>query len=68
MAGLSLPAAFEQFVAVLGGAASPVALVCVGLFFAQERTVGSPKVVAILVALKLFVQPGVTGLLGFYVF
>jgi malonate transporter and related proteins len=68
MAGLSLPGAFDQFVAVLGGAASPVALVCVGLFLAQERTVGSPKAVAILVALKLLVQPGVTGLLAFYVF
>jgi predicted permease len=68
MAGLSLPTAFDQFVAVLGGAASPVALVCVGLFLAQERTFGSPKVVAILVALKLLVQPAVTGLLAFYVF
>jgi hypothetical protein len=68
MAGLTLPAAFDQFVAVLGGAASPVALVCVGLFLAQERAVGSPDVVAKLVVLKLVVQPVVTGLLAFYAF
>jgi malonate transporter and related proteins len=68
MAGLTLPAAFDQFVAVLGGAASPVALVCVGLFLAQERAVGSPDVVTKLVVLKLVVQPVVTGLLAFYAF
>src|SRR5690242_5602023 len=68
MAELTMPAAFDQFVAVLGGAASPVALVCVGLFLAQERAVGSPEVVAKLVVLKLVVQPVVTGLLAFYAF
>ena len=31
-AGFSLPAPVERFVVLLGGAASPCALVCIGLF------------------------------------
>jgi malonate transporter and related proteins len=68
MAGLSLPVPVEQFVTVLAGAASPVALVCIGLFLAHERRAEGATVVITLVVLKLVVQPAVTAFLAFYVF
>jgi malonate transporter and related proteins len=69
LSGLKVPAPFESFTTLLGGAASPVALVCIGLFLAQERVVSHDAVsIGILVALKLILQPAVTALLVFYVF
>jgi malonate transporter len=68
MAGLPLPMPVEQFALVLGGAASPVALVCIGLFLAHERMAQDVSAVATLVGLKLVVQPAATALLAFYVF
>ncbi len=65
LAGLPLPIPVEQFATLLGGAASPVALICIGLFLAQERvTVRDAIPVSMLVGLKLIVQPGVTALLA----
>ena len=64
-----MPTPFESFTTLLGGAASPVALVCIGLFLAQERVVSHDAVsIGILVAMKLILQPAVTALLAFYVF
>ena len=68
MAGLSLPAPMDQFAAVLAGAASPIALVCIGLFLARERMARNVNAVAVLVGLKLILQPAATGVLAFYVF
>jgi malonate transporter and related proteins len=69
LSGIILPAPLEQFASLLGGAASPCALVCIGLFLAQERVVsGDATSIAALVLLKLLVQPAVTGLFAFYVF
>jgi hypothetical protein len=68
MKGWPLPAPVDQFAAVLGGAASPVALVCVGLFLAHERMAPEVSPVAVLVLLKLIGQPAVTAVLVFYVF
>jgi predicted permease len=69
LGGLQLPAPLESFTTLLGGAASPAALVCIGLFLAQERVVShDAKSMAILVALKLILQPAVTALLAFHVF
>jgi hypothetical protein len=68
MMGFSLPAPVERFAVLLGGAASPVALLCIGLFLAQEHMARDAKTVAALVGLKLIVQPAVTALLAFYVF
>jgi malonate transporter and related proteins len=69
LSGLTVPAPFASFTTLLGQAASPAALVCIGLFLAQERVrthdFGS---IAILVAMKLILQPAVTALLAFYVF
>ena len=69
LSGLKVPAPFASFTTLLGGAASPAALVCIGLFLAQERVVSHDAVsIGILVALKLILQPAVTALLAFYVF
>ena len=69
LAGLPLPVPIERFASLLGGAASPVALICIGLFLAQERVTGRDAVpVSMLVGLKLVVQPGVTALLAIGVF
>jgi malonate transporter and related proteins len=69
LSGLKVPAPFESFTTLLGGAASPVALACIGLFLAQERVVSDDAVsIGILVALKLILQPAVTAFLAFYVF
>jgi predicted permease len=69
LSGLKLPAPLESFTTLLGGAASPAALVCIGLFLAQERVVShDAKSIGILVALKLILQPAVTAFLAFKVF
>jgi malonate transporter and related proteins len=69
LSGLKVPAPFESFTTLLGGAASPAALVCIGLFLAQERVVSDDAMsIGILVALKLILQPAVTAVLAFYVF
>ncbi|TNC11042.1 AEC family transporter [Methylobacterium terricola] len=69
LTGSSVPGPVERFTALLGGAASPCALVCIGLFLAQER-VGFSDVrpMAVLVVLKLVLQPAVTALLVYKVF
>jgi malonate transporter len=66
--GVSLPAPVERFVVLLGGAASPCALVCIGLFLAQERVGGAMRTVSLLVGLKLVLQPAVTALLAYHAF
>lgn len=69
LSGLKVPAPFESFTTLLGGAASPTALVCIGLFLAQERMVSDDiKSIGILVTLKLILQPAVTAFLALYVF
>lgn len=69
LSGFALPAPFMSFTTLLGGAASPAALVCIGLFLAQERVVThDANSIAILVSLKLVMQPAVTALLAFHVF
>jgi len=69
-AGLTLPAAAETFLKLLGGAASPCALVALGLFLAQKRRPGSaqPRTAALLVGLKLVGQPALAYGLGRYLF
>jgi predicted permease len=69
LTGIIIPPPFERFASLLGGAASPCALVCIGLFLAQERVVsGDATSIAALVVLKLLLQPAVTALFAFYVF
>jgi malonate transporter and related proteins len=69
LSGLKMPPPFESFTTLLGGAASPVALVCIGLFLAQERVVSDDAAsIGILVTMKLLLQPAVTAFLAFHVF
>jgi malonate transporter len=60
--GLGLPTAAETFLKMLGGAASPLALVVIGLFLGEPRPVAAVerRVAALLAAVKLFVQPALT--------
>jgi malonate transporter and related proteins len=70
LAGLTVPAPVESFLKLLGGAASPCALVALGLFLAakrdsSEREAGSTVV---LVVCKLVVQPVIAWVLATVVF
>lgn len=69
LCGLNLPLPVLRFGELLGGAASPCALICIGLVLAQERLDAAqlPEV-GPLIALKLVVQPALTALLVFGVF
>ena len=60
--GLGLPVAAESFLKLLGGAASPLALVVIGLFLAEPRAVGAREVRASagLALTKLVAQPALT--------
>ena len=60
--GLGLPTAAETVLKLLGGAASPLALVVIGLFLAEPRPVGAAEVrmSSVLAAVKLIVHPALT--------
>lgn len=58
--GLGWPAPLGRFTDLLGGAATPVALVTIGMFLAQPRAAGAAHGLWPVVALKLVVQPAVT--------
>jgi predicted permease len=70
LAGLSIPAPIESFLKLLGGAASPCALVALGLFLAAKRQATQRDSVStvILVACKLVVQPVLAWVLATAVF
>jgi malonate transporter len=58
---LTLPASAETFLKLLGGAASPCALVSLGLFLAEKRPAGQPERTSlVLTGIKLVVQPALT--------
>ncbi len=69
VAGLALGGPILQFTTLLGAAASPCALVTIGLFLAEAAT-GSVSRLAVsrVVALKLLLQPALTGALAVFVF
>jgi hypothetical protein len=60
--GLGVPAAADTFLKLLGGAASPLALVVLGLFLADPKPVaaGDTRAALALAAVKLLVQPTLT--------
>lgn len=63
LTGLRLPAIAGHLLDLLGGAASPCALVALGLFLAEPRTGARPpswRLAGALVAAKLLVQPAAT--------
>ncbi len=62
--GWSLPSSADRFLALLGAAAGPCALVTIGLFLAEHRERGAGSEVARLVGLKLVAQPLLTFAIG----
>ncbi|WP_226578780.1 AEC family transporter [Acuticoccus sediminis] len=68
--GVDLPGPVESFVDLLGKAASPCALVALGLFLAQKRPTAEPVLRATLLlgGLKLVGQPAITWLAAVQVF
>ena len=64
--GFSIPDNAEVFVHLLGGAASPCALVALGLFFAEKSKATERRgaTVGLLIALKLIVQPAIAWFLA----
>jgi predicted permease len=67
--GVGVPAGVDTFLGMLGAAASPCALVCLGLFLAEKRTQADPGRESLaLVAGKLLVQPALTWWLAARVF
>lgn len=68
--GLGLPAPLHAFASLLGHAASPCALVALGLFLGEERSGGTRhgSAIAVLTGLKLVGQPLVTWVLAVHVF
>lgn len=67
MSGFSLPSGVQQLFKILGGAASPCALVSLGLFLAQPVRSDEGGSVALLVAFKLLLQPAVTAVLAYWI-
>jgi malonate transporter and related proteins len=68
--GVGLPVGVETFVKLLGAAASPCALVALGLFLARDRgsDTGEPRAAWLFVLLKLIVQPAIAWALAAPVF
>lgn len=68
--GLSMPKGAEAFIDLLGGAASPCALVALGTFMADDRegeTTDAPTLV-LLTTLKLVLVPAIAYVLTYHVF
>jgi malonate transporter and related proteins len=70
VSGIAVPAFAETFLKMLGGAASPCALVALGLFLAAktERDGNAIASTSMLVALKLVLHPTITWVLASQVF
>ena len=66
--GMQLPQGVVQSIKLLGGAASPCALVAIGLFLALKQEPTNVPLSAGLVLLKLLVQPVIAWYLAFHVF
>jgi predicted permease len=67
--GVALPAGVRQLFQFLGAAAGPCALVSIGLFLATANSHKADNyTLAMLVGMKLFVQPTITAALAFWVF
>lgn len=64
--GHALPSGVAQLFKLLGAAASPCALVSLGLFLAQPVARGQGGQVGLLVGFKLLLHPAVTALLAYW--
>jgi malonate transporter len=63
--GLTLPLVLERFLTILGGAATPCALVATGMMVAETTERFRPLLVGRLVVLKLLVQPAVAWVIAY---
>ena len=63
--GLTLPLVMERFLTILGGAATPCALVATGMMVAETTERFRPLLVGRLVVLKLLVQPAVAWVVAY---
>jgi predicted permease len=71
VSGIGMPKGLETFIDLLGGAASPCALVALGTFMADDRDADdrtSTGDIALLTALKLVLTPLVAYVLTYHVF
>jgi malonate transporter and related proteins len=68
VSGIHLPQGVAQSIKLLGGAASPCALVAIGLFLALKQEKANVPLSAGLVLIKLLVQPILAWYLAFHVF
>jgi malonate transporter and related proteins len=70
LAGLSIPDPVETFLKLLGGAASPCALVALGLFLAEKRAASGRDTgsAALLAGFKLVLQPAIAWVLARVIF
>jgi malonate transporter len=70
LAGLSIPDPVESFLKLLGGAASPCALVALGLFLATQREPAERqyRTTALLAGVKLVLQPLIAWVFASFVF
>ena len=66
--GLPLPLPVDRFATLLGNAASPCALVAIGLFLAQQGGGHDNRAVLRLVLMKLLLHPAITAVLAYWVF
>jgi malonate transporter and related proteins len=68
--GAPLPESVKQLLHLLGGAASPCALVSLGLFLAapRKRSTSSSPMAVTLASLKLIAQPAITALCAYGLF
>jgi predicted permease len=67
-AGMHVPAGGQALLKLLGGAASPCALVALGLFLGEKTDARNMKASSALVVLKLAAQPLIAWWLAFHVF
>lgn len=71
LTGTAMPEAAGSFLKLLGGAASPCALVSLGLFLAEKRLPSKhagTRTAGVLIGLKLLIQPAATYLLARHLF
>ena len=67
-AGRAIPGGADTFLKLLGAAASPCALVALGLFLGEKSKGGAAGKTSMLVIAKLIAQPLLTWWLAFHVF
>jgi len=67
LSGAHIPSGVQQLFKILGAAASPCALVSLGLFLAQPVAQRAQASVSLLVAFKLLLQPAVTAVLAYWI-